>query len=69
MYQAGDLVQVSLDCGIKYFSGKLAIVVQCIGQDTTEYTTGWYYKIQFDNGKQHIFYDKELTLLSKAERK
>ena len=68
MYQLGDLVQISLDCNIKYFWGKAAIVVQCMGQDATDHANGCYYKLQFGDGTQHIFFDKELTLLSKAER-
>ena len=69
MYQPGDLVQVTLDCDIKFFWGKMAIVLKCMGQDITDHSKGNYYKIQFGDGKRHIFYDKELTLLSKAERK
>lgn len=66
MYQPGDLVQITLDCGIKYFWGKMAIVIQCMGQDATDHANGNYYKIQFNDGKHHIFYDKELKLISKA---
>ena len=69
MYQPGDLVQVSLDCDIKYFRGKLAVVVQCMGHDATDHANGWYYKIQFDDSNRHIFYDKELSLLSKGRKK
>jgi hypothetical protein len=68
MYQPGDLVQVTLDCDIKYFWGEIAIVVQCMGQDITDHANGNYYKIQFNDGNHHIFYDKELTLLSKAQK-
>jgi hypothetical protein len=66
MYQPGDLVQVTLDCSIKYFWGQTAIVIESMGQDATDHANGNYYKLQFANGQNHIFYDKELQLLSKA---
>jgi hypothetical protein len=66
MYQPGDLVQVTLDCDIKYFWGKIALVVQSMGQDATDHANGNYYKLWFEGGHHHIFYDKELKLLSKA---
>ena len=69
MFQPGDLVQVGLDCTIKYFWGKTALVVANMGLDATDHANGFYYKIQFANGVDHIFCDKELILLSKAERK
>ena len=68
MYKPGDLVQVNLDCNIKYFWGKTAIVVKCMGQDATDHANGHYYKLQFAPGVHHIFYDKELTLLSEANK-
>ncbi len=68
MYQPGDLVEVSHDCDIKYFRGKTAIIVEYMGQDATDHANGNYYRLHFDNGKHHIFYDKELRLLSKANK-
>ena len=69
MYEPGDLVQVTLDCDIKYFWGQMAIVVQSMGQDITDHAKGNYYKLQFAGGKHHFFYDKELKLLSKAGKR
>tara|TARA_Y100000589_G_scaffold305222_1_gene319006 strand:+ start:172 stop:381 length:210 start_codon:yes stop_codon:yes gene_type:complete len=69
MFEPGDLVQVTLDCDIKYFWGKLAIVMQDMGQDITDHAKGNYYKLKFASGKNHIFYDKELKLLSKAGKR
>jgi hypothetical protein len=69
MLEPGDLIQVSLDCGIQYFKGKLAIVVANMGHDITDHSYGLYYKIQFSDGNQHVFRCTELNLLSKAERK
>lgn len=67
MYQPGDLVQVTLDCNIKYFWGQIAIVIESMGQDATDHANGNYYKLYFAaDDKNHIFYDKELKLLSKA---
>jgi hypothetical protein len=66
MYLPGDLVQVTPSCSIKHFRGMTAIVMQNMGQDATDHANGNYYRLQFSNGQHHIFYDKELTLLSKA---
>lgn len=68
MYEPGDLVQVNLECSIKHFRGQVAIVLQNMGQDATDHANGNYYRLQFNNGQHHIFYDKELTLLSKARK-
>jgi|TARA_R110002110_G_scaffold33223_4_gene114050 hypothetical protein len=69
MLEPGDLVQVNLECNIKYFWGKMALVLKNMGQDATDHANGFYYKLQFHDGSLHIFYDKELELISKAERK
>ena len=67
VYNPGDLVRVN-SLGMKHFHGMLALVVSNMGQDITDHSNGWYYRISFDNGVQHIFYHRELDLVSKAER-
>ena len=69
MYKPGDLVQVNLDCSIKYYWGMTALVIQNMGQDATDHANGNYYQIQFNDGTQQIFNDKEINLLSKAVKK
>ena len=69
MFEPGDLVQVNLDCNIKYFWGKTAIVLQNMGQDATDHSYGFYYRLQFDDGAHHIFTHRELVLLSKGRKK
>jgi hypothetical protein len=65
----GDLVVISDECDIKYFGGKTAIVIKNVGQDATDHSQGQYYQLQFANGSHHIFTQREIILLSKAERK
>tara|TARA_A100001391_G_scaffold198858_1_gene180988 strand:+ start:461 stop:670 length:210 start_codon:yes stop_codon:yes gene_type:complete len=69
MFEPGDLVQINLDCTIKYYWGMTAIVLQNMGHDATDHANGFYYKLQLPNGTQQIFAHKELNLVSKAERK
>jgi hypothetical protein len=40
-----------------------------MGQDPIDLDGGYYFKIQFSDGRQEILTNKELSLLSKAERK
>ena len=69
MFNPGDLVIISEDCDIEYFGGKTAIIIKNVGHDATDHSHGAYYQLHFADGKQHIFTHRELTLLSKAERK
>jgi hypothetical protein len=69
MLEPGDLVQVNLDCTIKYFWGKTALIVENMGQDATDHANGFYYKIQFADSTEQIFAQKELTLISKGRKK
>ena len=69
MFEPGDLVQINLDCTIKYFWGMTAIVLQNVGLDPTDHSNGFYYRLQLSNGTEQIFASKELNLVSKAERK
>lgn len=69
MYEPGDLVEIDPECIIEYFRGMTALVVQNVGQDATDHSNGFYYKLQFNDGRHHIFKDREIRLLSKAERK
>ena len=83
MFNIGDLVQINNNCTLKYFAGKIAIVVNNLGQDHTmtnesgyNYDFGTdegsepscYYSLLFSNGNQQVFSHKELMLRSKAER-
>ena len=68
MFKPGDLVIISEDCDLQYFGGQTAIIVKNMGQDATDHSHGFYYKLHFADGKQHIFTHRELILLSKAER-
>ena len=82
MFGTGDLVQVNDSCTRKYFAGE--IVISSLGQDytmtnetgynydfdsTDETDPSYYYSVLFSTGSQHVFSNKELRLLSKAERK
>jgi hypothetical protein len=69
MFQPGDLVIISDDCGIPNFAGRTAIIVKSVGQDATDHSHGYYYQLHFADGSTHIFTHRELVLLSKAERK
>ena len=69
MFKPGDLVIIDEDCDIGYFGGQTAIILQNVGQDTTERLHGFYYRLLFDNGTTHILTHRELTLLSKAQKK
>jgi len=69
MFKPGDLVVISDECDIKYFGGKTAIIVRNIGKDETDRLHGFYYQLHFPDGNTHIFTHRELTLLSRAERK
>ncbi len=84
MFGTGDLVQVNDSCTLKYFAGEIAIVISSLGQDytmtnetgynydfdsTDETDPSYYYSVLFSTGSQHVFSNKELRLLSKAERK
>ena len=66
MYQPGDLVLISLDCPIKYFRQRTALVVKDLGVDATDHSNGFYYMLKFDDNSTHVFMDSELTLLSRA---
>jgi len=69
MYKPGDLVIITDECDIKYFGGKTAIILKNVGQDATDHSHGFYYQLHFADGSTHIFTHRELTLLSRAERK
>jgi hypothetical protein len=84
VHNAGDLVQVSEDCALRYFAGKIAIVVSSLGQDYTmtnesgyhhdfdiseDIDPSYYYSLLFSTGHQHVFSHKEIKVLSKAEIK
>jgi len=69
MLDPGDLVIIDPDCIIEYFRGMTALVVQNVGHDATDHSNGVYYRLQFSDGRHHIFKDREIRLLSKAERK
>jgi len=69
MFKPGDLVIISDDCDLEYFGGKTAIIVRNVGQDATDHSHGFYYELHFADGKNHIFTHRELTLLSRAEKK
>ena len=66
MFEPGDLIKISDDCDLHYFKGQLAIIVSNFGQDITDHAKGYYYKVKLTNGSNHIFYEQELVLLSKA---
>ncbi len=67
VFEPGDLVQVNA-LGIRHFQGMLALIVSNMGHDITDHSNGWYYKVSFDNGAQHICYHRELDLVSKAKK-
>ena len=67
VFEPGDLVRVN-DFGIRHFCGKLALIVSNMGHDITDHSNGWYYKVTLDSGMQHIFYHRELDLVSKAKK-
>jgi len=66
MFNPGDLVEITHNCDIKYFWGRVGLVMQSMGQDITDHSRGNYYKLQLEGGLDHIFYQEELKLLSKA---
>lgn len=68
MFSIGDLVVIAGNCDIQYFKGSTAIIVKSVGYDATDTSFGNYYQLQFADGKQHIFTERELILLSRAER-
>ena len=68
MFSPGDLVTIKEDSAIKYFGGKTALIVANMGQDITDRLHGYYYKVQFSDGSQHILTHRELYLLAKVER-
>ncbi len=68
MYTPGDLVVVNDTCPLPYFIGKAALVIAIMGMDSTDHSHGWYYRLEFHDGKYHIFTHKELTLLSKGRK-
>jgi len=69
MLEPGDLVEIDPECIIEYFRGMTALVVQNVGQDATDHSNGFYYRLQFPDGKHHIFKDREIRLLSKGRKK
>jgi len=69
MFKPGDLVIISDDCGVQHFSGRTAIIIKNVGQDATDHSHGFYYQLHFADNSTHIFTHRELTLLSRAERK
>ena len=69
MFDIGDLVVIAGNCDIAYFKGSTAIVIKHMGYDATDASYGSYYQLQFADGSTHIFTQRELILLSRAERK
>jgi|TARA_Y100001937_G_C6947816_1_gene253245 hypothetical protein len=68
VFSPGDLVVVKEESAIKYFGGQTALIIANMGQDNTDRLHGYYYKVQFSDGSQHILTHRELYMLSKAER-
>jgi len=68
MYKPGDLVRVNSGCPIQYFVGRSALIIANMGMDPTDHSQGWYYKLEFCDGKNHIFTHTELTLVSKGNK-
>ena len=69
MLSIGDVGIVNDICALSSYRGELAIVIKHMGQDPIDLDGGYYFKIQFSDGRQEILTNKELSLLSKAERK
>jgi hypothetical protein len=68
VFKPGDLVTVNDECPLQYFVGRSALVVSNMGMDPTDHSQGWYYRLEFHDGKYHIFTHKELALVSKGEK-
>jgi hypothetical protein len=69
MFVLGDLVVIAGNCDIPYFKGSTAVVVRNMGHNISDTSLDKSYQLQFADGSRHVFTQRELILLSRAERK